>query len=149
MDYAEILKVLAPCGLSCGTCLAFDGGPVQRHAAGLRAALGDNFGFWAERFAAMNPVFEDYGPFREKLEFLASGSCTGCRGAGGLFTACKVGPCSREMGADFCFQCAEFPCDRHGLPESIEPRWRRNNEIMREKGVEAFWELARDRPRYP
>jgi C_GCAxxG_C_C family probable redox protein len=140
---------IAPCGLCCGTCLAYDGGPVQQAASALRAALGDNFAPYAERFAAMNPVFGDYAPFSELLDYLASGSCSGCRGAGCLFTACRVGSCSREHGVDYCFQCAEFPCDRHGMPGPLAERWLVNNERMRDIGPEAWFAAARTKPRYP
>lgn len=146
---AFVASRLAPCGLSCGTCLAFDSGPVQQASRALRAALGDNFSSYAKRFEAMNPVFANYPAFSEMLDFLASGSCTGCRDAGCLFKACAVPGCAREHGVDYCFQCSEFPCQRHGMPAPLAERWRINNETMRDTGPNAYFFTAQVKPRYP
>ncbi|MDD3313640.1 C-GCAxxG-C-C family (seleno)protein [Pseudodesulfovibrio sp.] len=140
---------LAPCGLCCGRCVAYAGGPVRRSAAALAEALGENFAPYAERFAPMNPAFGHYAGFRELLDFLASGSCGGCRGQGCLFQSCKVPDCAREHGVDYCFECPEFPCDRHGLPGPLAERWRANNEKMAEIGVEVWYDGCCKRPRYP
>ena len=146
----EFVKArLAPCGLLCGKCVAFEGGPIRRLSADLKARLGDNFAPYAERFKAMNPVFASYPAFAELLEFLASGSCTGCRNQGCLFQACRVADCVREQGVDYCFQCGEFPCERHGFPERLEEIWRRNNGKMKETGAGAWLRLRNDKPRYP
>jgi C_GCAxxG_C_C family probable redox protein len=140
---------LAPCGLSCGHCLAYSGGPVQEAAAKLKQGLGPNFGPYAERFAAMNSVFKDYEGFSRLLDFFETGSCTGCREQGCLFQACKVPECVREHKVDYCFECGEFPCDKHGMPEPLAGRWRANNEKMAEIGVEAWFAGCLARPRYP
>lgn len=145
----SIRRELAPCGLMCGKCLAFAGGPIQRLSAKLAGELGDNFAAYAERFKAMNPVFEDYEQFREMLDFFAQGSCGGCRESGCLFKDCKVTGCAKDMGVDYCFQCDEFPCDRHGMPEALAGRWKANNEAMAKEGVAAYYERCKDKPRYP
>lgn len=148
-DRDAILQAIGPCGLHCGGCLAFAQGPIREHAERLRSLLGENFGAYAERFQHMNPVFANYPAFAALLELLSQGSCHGCREGGCLFKECAVPSCARERGVDFCHQCAVFPCDRHGFPEPLAQRWRKNNEIMREKGLEAFHQLVKDRPRYP
>ncbi|ADU61160.1 MAG: C-GCAxxG-C-C family protein [Pseudodesulfovibrio sp.] len=140
---------LAPCGLLCSSCLAFDGGPIQQNARALQAALGDNFAAYAERFAAMNPVFGDYPAFRRLLDYLASGSCTGCREAGCLFKSCGVTACVRERSLDYCFQCADFPCDHHGMPGPLAERWQANNEAMRALGPAPWFFTRHPKPRYP
>lgn len=144
-----IASQLAPCGLSCGQCLAYNGGPIQSLSQGLVQALGDNFSVYAERFAAMNPVFKNYGQFRELLDYLSRGSCGGCREAGCLFTECKVTECAREQGVDFCYQCGEFPCDRHGMPDGLAQRWQSNNEAMQRMGPDTWFCGCKERPRYP
>lgn len=149
MNHEEMLRRLAPCGLNCGACVAFADGPVREHAAALRDLLGPNFKSYAERFAGMNPVFEEYEGFEKLLDWLAQGSCSGCRGAGCLFTACRVGHCVREQGVEFCFECREFPCDRHGLPAPLAERWKVNNERMKSVGVAAYYEILKEKPRYP
>ena len=140
---------LAPCGLLCGKCVAFKDGPAHRASRDLKAQLGGNFGEYAKRFEGMNPVFANYPAFAELLDFLASGSCTGCRNQGCLFQACRVAGCAREHSVDYCFQCAEFPCDRHGFPERLAGLWRSNNEKMRETGATEWFRSRNDKPRYP
>jgi C_GCAxxG_C_C family probable redox protein len=149
-DEAEFVRSrLAPCGLLCSTCLAFAHGPIRQSAADLKAALGDNFAVYAERFAAMNPVFGNYAAFAELLDYLASGSCSGCREAGCLFTACAVPACARRHGVDYCFQCGEFPCDSHNMPAPLAGRWQANNEAMRDLGPAPFFFTRHPKPRYP
>ena len=144
-----VLERVAPCGLLCGNCLAFSGGPIQREGSKLKARLGENFAESAKRFEFMNPIFGKYPVFAEFLDFLAAGSCTGCRNQGCLFQSCRVPDCAREQGVDYCFQCAEFPCERHGFPERLEGKWRRNNGKMRETGPEKWYRMQKDKPRYP
>lgn len=140
---------IAPCGLSCGQCVAYDGGPVNAHAKALKRALGNNFGSYAKRFAGMNAVFEKYDHFEELLNFFGRGSCGGCREKGCLFKECQVPACARERDVTYCYQCGEFPCDRHGMPETLAVRWRANNEKMREIGPFAWYCGCSERPRYP
>lgn len=149
-EEAELIASrIALCGLSCGQCLAFGGGVVQIHATALKTALGDNFGVYAKRFADMNAVFENYGQFEALLDFFGQGSCGGCREKGCLFKECKVPACSREHGVTYCYECGEFPCDRHGMPEALAERWQANNEKMRETGPFAWYCGCGERPRYP
>ena len=143
------LARLAPCGLNCGACLAFSGGPVQEAAQALIRALGPNFAPYAERFTAMNPVFADYPALARLLEFLGHGSCGGCRQSGCLLAHCGVHACVRDKGLNFCYECAEFPCANPGLPEGLRQRWQKNNERLRDEGPEAYYARIKDKPRYP
>lgn len=150
MDHVALLAYLAPCGLRCGDCLGCDGGDIGRLASALRGKLG-NFRAYAARFADSDPVFADYPAFERLLDRLAAPRCPGCRAAGPtgcIHAACAVRPCARDRGVDFCFQCADFPCDRHGFPPPLADRWRRNNEQMRDMGPAAFFEAVRHTPRY-
>lgn len=145
----EILRMVAPCGLFCGGCLAFMGGPIRTHARVLSGLLGSNFGTYAERLSAMSPALEHYPAFADMLDFLSQGSCRGCREGGCLLGDCGARGCAAERGVDFCGLCPDFPCENPGLPEPLLPRWRTNGEILRAKGPAAFLELVRVRPRYP
>ena len=140
---------LAPCGLVCGKCAAFAGGPIQRAAKDLRDELGENFGEYAARFESMNPVFAQYPAFAELLSFLAEGSCTGCREQGCLFQTCTIADCVRTHGVDYCFECWEYPRDHHGMPGRLGEIWQRNNDRMRECGAAAWYRNIKDKPRYP
>jgi len=144
-----IKALIAPCGLSCGKCLAYAGGPIQLLSAELGEELGDNFAAYAERFEDMNPVFKNYPAFRELLDYFATGSCSGCREKGCLFKDCKVTVCVKEKGVDYCFQCADFPCNKHGMPEGLAERWLANNEKMKEIGPDEWFCGCKDKPRYP
>ncbi len=140
---------LAPCGLSCGHCLAYAEGPIQEAASRLVHGLGPHFATYAERFEEMNPIFRKYTEFSPLLDFFAKGSCQGCREKGCLFEACKIPECVREQDVDYCFQCNDFPCARHGMPAGLAKRWRTNNETMAKIGVEAWFNGCNERPRYP
>eukprot|EP00831_Metopus_contortus_P065772 TRINITY_DN5871_c0_g3_i1.p1 TRINITY_DN5871_c0_g3~~TRINITY_DN5871_c0_g3_i1.p1 ORF type:complete len:751 (-),score=162.94 TRINITY_DN5871_c0_g3_i1:505-2757(-) len=140
---------MAPCGLLCGKCVAFADGPVQRLSAELHDQLGSNFSVYAQRFTAMNPVFKQYPAFAELLDFLASGSCGGCREQGCLFQACKVADCAKAHDVGYCFQCEAFPCEQHGMPDRLAEIWRGNNGKMQASGVEAWFLSIKDKPRYP
>ncbi|MDC0335282.1 C-GCAxxG-C-C family protein [Pseudodesulfovibrio sp.] len=145
----HIKSRLAPCGLSCGKCLAYAGGPIQQLSVALGVELGENFAQYAKRFEGMDPVFKNYAQFKELLDFLAQGSCSGCRENGCLFKECRVTICVKEKGVDYCYQCDDFPCDRHGMPEGLAERWQDNNEKMQELGLEAWFCGCKERPRYP
>ncbi len=145
----EITRLVAPCGLFCGGCLAFEGGPIRSHARALAGLLGPNFGVYAERLSEMNPVLGHYPAFADMLEFLARGSCRGCREGGCLLGNCGARACALERGIDFCGLCPDFPCENPGLPEGLLERWRRNGEILRAKGPAAYLDLVRGKPRYP
>jgi hypothetical protein len=150
MDYERIKASLAPCGLSCETCFAHADGDIRRYSRGLKEKLG-NFGPYAQRYEALlgDPVFRKYPDFAEMLAYLASENCRGCRNEQcKLFRGCGVRPCHQEKGVDFCYQCDAFPCDRTGFDERLYEAWLRINEILRDKGIEKYYEKTLERPRY-
>ncbi|HPI97582.1 MAG TPA: DUF3795 domain-containing protein [Synergistales bacterium] len=149
MNYEEILKVIAPCGLNCGKCVAFHGGEIEGCSIRLKELLGNNFSSYADRLTSMDPVFENYRNFEELLEYFSEGRCGGCREQGCLFQSCQVKDCIKERGVDFCFQCDRFPCDKHGFPEGLKKRWLENNLQMKDSGLEDYYDRIRDKPRYP
>jgi hypothetical protein len=148
-EQTPLTEIIAACGLNCAKCLAYEKGAIRAHSQALRELLGPHFDAYAERFAAMDPAFQDWPGFKRLLEFLGQGRCHGCRQGGCLFSACRVHTCIKVKGVDFCFTCAEFPCADHGLPPILKQRWRQNNETMQQLGVERFWEKIKDLPRYP
>jgi len=145
----DLITIIAPCGLNCGKCLAFEDGEIRSHAQELLKLLGENFSGYAARFADMDPVFGGYEQFAALLEYLATGACGGCRKQGCLFKACRVQECVREQGVDFCFECEEFPCGVHGFPEGLRKRWEGNNRRIKALGLERYYEEVKDEPRYP
>jgi hypothetical protein len=146
---SELRRLVAPCGLYCGGCLAFAGGPIRNHARALRDLLGPNFENYAERLAEMNPALGQYECFADLLKFLSQGSCKGCRDGGCLLGNCGVRACVIDREQDFCGLCPDFPCENPGLPEGLRERWLKNGEILRDRGPAGLLELVRNRPRYP
>ena len=147
MEHREILRQLAPCGLSCGKCFYFTGGGIGRHAAELKRLLG-NFPVYAERFSDFIPQFKDYPAFARLLDYLAEPGCAGCREGQCLWPGCGVTSCWREKGVEFCFQCDEFPCKKHNFDEHLERRWIAMNQRLAQVGVAAYFEETKDDPRY-
>jgi len=148
--YDLIKERLAPCGLYCGGCFAFAGGEIRQLSGRLRGVLG-NFGVFAKRFAELmnDPIYASYPEFEKFLEHLAKGSCGGCRNeACKLFASCGVRPCAEVKKVDFCFQCAEFPCDKTGFDAHLHRRHVAINRRMKEIGVEAFYDEVKNLPRY-
>ncbi|MBN2223087.1 MAG: DUF3795 domain-containing protein [Deltaproteobacteria bacterium] len=147
MTYEKINKSLAPCGLNCVKCMAYAEGDIKRHAAELTRLLG-SFDIYAERFSKFAPVFANYPSFKELLAHFSSGSCRGCRAGECIYPNCGVGPCTREKGIDFCFECGEFPCEKSNFDPHLKERWITMNERMKEIGPEGYWEETKDQPRY-
>ena len=146
---SELTRLIAPCGLYCGGCLAFSGGAIRNHARALHDLLGPNFAAYARRLGAMSPALLHYPDFSSLLEYLSLGSCKGCREGGCLLGNCGVRACALKREIDFCGLCPDFPCANPGLPEELVALWRKNNQILRDKGAAAYLDLVRTRPRYP
>ncbi|KKB50742.1 hypothetical protein HMPREF1212_01466 [Parabacteroides sp. HGS0025] len=145
-----IKKHIAPCGLHCGGCFAFNGGNIQKHSTELIKSLG-NFDVYAQRFVTMldEPVFENYQSFKMMLHYFSETKCNGCREqACALFKSCHVRDCFREKGVDFCFQCTSFPCEQTGFDEHLQKRFISINEKIRKIGIENYYEEIKDVPRY-
>lgn len=141
---------VAPCGLHCGKCFAFADGDIHILSSQLKQALG-NFDIYAERFVEMlnDPVFSKYPDFKEFLSKLSVASCQGCRKEKcKLFKTCNVRTCSEEKQVDFCFQCAQFPCDNTGFDEHLYKRFVVINGRIQELGVEKYYEEVRLVSRY-
>ena len=82
-------KMTAPCGLSCFNCVVYQANENE----GLRKMISKKLGIPVEKAV-----------------------CRGCRHEDGncpiLPTECSVYPCVEEKGLTFCFECADFPCDK-------------------------------------
>ena len=142
---------MAPCGLSCEKCFAHVDGQIRKHSRKLKELLG-NFHNYAQRFEHLldQPILGKYADFKEVLDYFASENCRGCRSEQcKLFKDCGVRPCHQEKQVDYCHQCDEFPCDRTNFDEPLYNAWIKINEIIRKSGLEKYYQLTSDRPRYP
>lgn len=148
MEYEEIVKILAPCGLNCRKCFAYEDGEIRHHAEELKRLLA-SFDGYAERFVTLvDPVFENYPAFKKLLDQFSHGDCRGCRKGECMYAGCGVIACHRERGVDFCFQCDAFPCEKSSFDSHLRERWIRMNGRMKEVGVEAYFEESKNIPRY-
>ncbi|UCE19270.1 MAG: DUF3795 domain-containing protein [Gemmatimonadota bacterium] len=148
MEYEDIVRILAPCGLSCEKCFAFESGEIKFHATKLQTLLG-SFDRYAERFSTLiDPVFEEYPSFKKLLAHLTVGDCRGCRGGTCGYKKCGVITCHQKKGVDFCFQCDAFPCEQTNFDPDLKRRWIDMNRRMNEIGVQAYFEETKDIPRY-
>ena len=150
MDCEFIKSRLAPCGLHCGKCFAFNEGDICQLSADLRRSLGD-FDVYAERFVVMldEPLFAKYSDFKQILNLFSIGKCGGCRKEKCIvFKDCKVRECSENKMVDFCFECPDFPCSNTGFDEHLQKRWRNIGAKIKEVGVEVYYNEIKDKPRY-
>ncbi|HYA15711.1 MAG TPA: DUF3795 domain-containing protein [Syntrophales bacterium] len=147
MKYDEILKLLAPCGLNCSKCMAFTNGDIKKNANELKRLLG-SFDSYADRFSSFLPVFKNYPSFKKLLEYFAQADCKGCRNGDCKYPNCGVASCYKQKEIDFCFQCNEFPCEKTSFDPNLKKRWMQMNNLMKQKGVEAYFEETKDLPRY-
>lgn len=150
MDYSNIKNVIAPCGLDCGKCYAYNGGDIKKLSIQLKTALGD-FGIYAERFSELidGDIFKKYPDFNELLTYFASADCRGCRYENcRIFPDCQVRDCFEKKGVDFCFQCSEFPCEDTGFDEHLQKRSIEINNRMKEIGVDKYYDEIKDKSRY-
>ncbi len=150
MNYNNVLNILGPCGLNCSKCFAFNNGTIKQLSTKLKENLG-NFDVYAQRFVELldKSVFSKYPEFKEMLDYFSNVECKGCRNDEcKLFLSCKVKQCSKDHSVDFCFQCEEFPCKKHGFDEHLEKRWINIQYKMREIGVKGYYNEIKDLPRY-
>ncbi len=146
----QILNEMAPCGLRCSLCFAFEGGAIASSAQALIGKLG-NFSPYAERFSTLlnEPVFDKYPDFEVFLQYLSVPKCRGCRiDACRFFGRCKVRQCTKDRGIDFCSQCDVFPCSDSGFDEHLEKRWVAMNNRIREIGIDGYYDEIKDTNRY-
>ena len=143
----DIVQRLAPCGIDCERCVMYGRGRIKNLASGLLQAL-EGFEHMAPRVADRFPALREYDRFTEVLRLFTEGDCLGCRAGGPEMPFCSARTCFREKGVDFCFECAEYPCERNAYPENMAERWRRYNDRMREVGVEDYYQESLTRPRY-
>jgi hypothetical protein len=83
------------------------------------------------------------------LDYFASENCRGCRNEQcRMFKGCGVRACHQEKMVDFCYQCDDFPCSRTNFDENLHKAWVRINEIIKNDGIEKYYEKTLKRPRY-
>jgi hypothetical protein len=146
----HIKEAVAPCGLNCETCFAHVNGDIRRYSGKLKEALG-NFEPYARRFETLldASAFKAYPDFKAMLDYFASENCQGCRNEQcKMFKNCGVRPCHQARQVDYCHQCDDFPCDQTNFDPLMYSNWVRLNEKIKRVGLEEFYAVNRNRPRY-
>jgi hypothetical protein len=147
MTNPDVLEGIAPCGLVCYTCAAAKCGTIPRQSQQLLQYL-EGFDIFAEKLSTYEPRLKKYAEFKEVLEMLGEGSCAGCRDGQAKFPGCGIAPCVKDQGVDFCFECADFPCDKADFEPMLKPKWLKANERMEAIGPEAYLEEAKSKSHY-
>lgn len=94
------------------------------------------------------PIFTNYSQFEEILISFSQASCSGCRGKNVLCPIeCTAKTCVKEKGIDFCFQCADYPCENQFCGK-LRKRWMKINDRMKEIGVIDYYYEQLKLPRY-
>lgn len=147
MNYDDIVKRLAPCGLDCSRCADYESGEIRQLSLKLGQLL-NNYGRVAKMKADNNHIFGNYQHFEEILASFSRASCSGCRGNNVLCPIeCRAKACHREKGVDFCFQCNEYPCGQQ-FTGPMRESWLRRNDRMKEIGAVEFYLEQKELPRY-
>lgn len=147
MERAELLRLVAPCGLVCFTCTAAKNGAIMQHSQTMLELL-DGFDGFAERFSNYEPRLKKYPDFKDILLMFSEASCEGCRGGVCMYPDCYVSPCTIEKGYDFCYECDSFPCEDVNFDPGLKRKWRTANHRMRDIGVEGYFLESKDRSHY-
>lgn len=148
MDYNDVLKHLAPCGLDCARCADYEHGEIKQLSSRLIQMLG-NYKPVAKMKVETKPIFNSYSQFKEILTSFSQVSCSGCRGENVQcpLTTCSAKFCYKEKGVDFCFQCSGYPCKKQFTGRLTE-RWKQINDRMKEIGVVEYYYEQVKLPRY-
>ena len=88
------------------------------------------------------PGGDGFWPF---LKVMADkGICTSCREGGGN-PACAVRICAKEKGGEMCALCDNYPCEKMEEFFKNYKMLKQDNELVREKGMEAWARLQNER----
>lgn len=151
MEYQDFISQLTPCGLDCIRCADYQNGEIKQLSSKLVELLG-NYSRVAQMKAASKPEFEHYDQFLAILRSLAEASCCGCRLEETIKLVscpidCPIKECS-DKGVDYCFQCADYPCEK--LMSSGFGEWtRQRNDRIKEIGITAYCDERFKKHRYP
>lgn len=147
MNYDQVVKRLAPCGLDCSRCADYESGEIRELSLKLAQLLA-GYGRVAKMKEDKNPIFSSYPQFEEILSSFSRASCGGCRsGALKCPIECHAKTCFKEKGVDFCFQCDEYPCDKQ-FTGGLRERWKTINNRMKEIGAVEYYQEQARQPRY-
>ena len=139
---AQDIALIAPCGLYCGECPAYQGN-IADMARDLRKELRKaRFDLTAASLSKMSffAAYKDYASCYEVLGAMVRFRCKkACRNYGGN-PFCNIRKCCQKKNIDGCWQCDKFEtckkldflCENHGSAHI------KNLKILKKSGVEGF-----------
>ncbi|MCL2149044.1 MAG: DUF3795 domain-containing protein [Methanomassiliicoccaceae archaeon] len=130
-------RYICYCGLYCGNC------SVKARIGPAAKALYDEMiaaGF--EDIIQQIPGGDGFWPFLRHMAEV--GICISCREGGGD-PECAIRKCAVGRGVDMCAFCESYPCGHFDRFSEMCPVALRDNELLREKGVDAWSRLQDER----
>ena len=95
-----------------------------------------------EEIVHLIPGGDGFWPFLKDMA--ENGTCTSCREGSGN-PGCAVRICAKEKGVEMCVECKEYPCGNMKEFYQGHPFVKKDNELYREKGREAWSRLQDER----
>ncbi len=129
-------KYICYCGLYCENCVVM--AKIAPAAKVLYKEMRDA-GF--EEVINFIPGGDGFWPFLK--EMAENGLCVSCKDGGGD-PGCAIRICAREKRVEACAFCAEYPCVKIDAFKGY-PTMRRDNELLREQGMDAWAKLQDER----
>ena len=95
-----------------------------------------------EEIIHMIPGGDDFWPFLKDMA--ENGTCTSCREGSGI-PDCAIRICAKKKGIEMCAVCEHYPCEHFTELLKGCPIVKQDNELYREKGMEAWGKLQDER----
>ena len=130
-------RYICYCGLYCENCAVRARiNPVAKTLHNEMKAAG------FEEIIHLIPGGDGFWPF---LKYMGEiGMCTSCREGSGD-PGCTIRICAKEKGVELCAFCNEYPCERINVFLTMHSALKSDNELLREKGMEAWSKLQDER----
>lgn len=155
MDKNEILNAVAPCSMFCKTCTGCKYGDISKLSKELLRLLEGNKEFLDKNLTKdYRHKLDEYIIFEKKLKRFSNPKCNGCRtgGASGCsIKGCFINECVKEHNVNYCGECSLFPCNKVNkkiFSENIINKWLEGNKIIKEIGIDTYYEERKDIPHY-
>ena len=130
-------KYICYCGLYCENC------SVKAKIGPASKVLYDEMkkaGF--EEVINFIPGGEGFWPFLKNMA--ENGMCVSCIEGGGD-PECAIRKCAKEKKAEVCALCENYPCGTIAKFLEQNPGYKKDNDLLREKGMEAWGNLQDER----
>lgn len=95
-----------------------------------------------EEIIHLIPGGAGFWPFLKDMA--ENGTCTSCCEGSGI-PDCAVRICAKEKGVEMCAECKEYPCGHIEEFYHGHPFVKKDNDLIREKGREAWSKLQDER----